>query len=43
MQDKSGTISADEIKEVLGFGSSVDKNVITDIIKEVDENGDGEI
>lgn len=42
-KDGSGTITADEIKEVLGFDSSIDKKTIEGIIKEVDENGDGEI
>ena len=43
MQDGSGTISADEIKEVLGYGANVPAETIEDIIKEVDENGDGQI
>ncbi len=43
LQDDSGTISADEIKEVLGYGANVNSKVIEDIIKEVDENGDGQI
>jgi calcium-dependent protein kinase len=42
-KDGSGTITADEIKEVLGFDSSMNRKIIEDIIKEVDENGDGEI
>lgn len=42
-QDGSGTISADEIKEVLGYGANVAPKIIDDIIKEVDENGDGQI
>ena len=43
-KDGSGTISQDEIKEVLGFnGSGLSQKQIEDIIKEVDENGDGEI
>ena len=42
-KDGSGTITADEIKEVLGFDSTMDPKIINDIIKEVDENGDGEI
>jgi Ca2+-binding EF-hand superfamily protein len=42
-KDKNGTISANEIKEVLGFGAGVGLNAIEDIIREVDENGDGEI
>ena len=41
-KDGSGTISAEEIKEVLGYNTS-NSRVIEDIMKEVDENGDGEI
>ena len=43
MQDNSGTISPEEIKEVLGFGTNVSHKIIDDIMKEVDENGDGQI
>ena len=44
-KDGEGTISAEEIREVLCFG---DQNTLTieavdAIIKQVDENGDGEI
>ena len=42
-KDGSGTISADEIRNVLGSGSTLTEDAIEDIIKEVDENGDGEI
>ena len=43
-KDGSGSITADEIKVVLGYGEgSMDKNTIDTIIKQVDENGDGEI
>eukprot|EP00350_Pseudokeronopsis_sp_OXSARD2_P007130 CAMPEP_0170549680 /NCGR_PEP_ID=MMETSP0211-20121228/7835_1 /TAXON_ID=311385 /ORGANISM="Pseudokeronopsis sp., Strain OXSARD2" /LENGTH=49 /DNA_ID= /DNA_START= /DNA_END= /DNA_ORIENTATION= len=42
-KDKSGTISADEIREVLGSGPGVDLKIVEEIIKEVDVNGDGEI
>jgi len=42
-KDGSGTISPDEIKEVLGFDSSISQDALDKIIKEVDENGDGEI
>ena len=37
-KDKSGTISPDEIKEVLGMGAGISQKVLDDIIKEVDEN-----
>jgi Ca2+-binding EF-hand superfamily protein len=42
-KDGSGNISADEIREVLGFGGSLSDKQISQIIKQVDENGDGEI
>ena len=40
-KDGSGTITADEIKSVLG--KAVDKKLLDEMVKEVDENGDGEI
>ena len=42
-QDNGGSISADELKQVLGIGKNIDETVWNDIIKEVDVNGDGEI
>lgn len=42
-KDGSGVISADEIKDVLGFGGNLDTKAIDTIIRQVDENGDGEI
>lgn len=42
-KDGSGVISAEEIKDVLGFGGNLDNKAIDVIIKQVDENGDGEI
>jgi len=44
-KDGSGSISADEIKQVLGFGKggSGDEASINAILKQVDENGDGDI
>lgn len=42
-KDGSGSISASEIKEVLGFGQSMSEEAVNDIIKQVDDNGDGEI
>lgn len=42
-KDGSGKISTDEIKQVLSFGKHLDDQAITEIIKQVDENGDGEI
>jgi len=42
-KDNSGALSADEIKDVLCFDSSVDPQEVMKIIEEVDENGNGEI
>ena len=42
-RDGGGTISAKELKEVLGVGKNIDENVWSDLIQEVDENGDCEI
>ena len=42
-KDQTGVISAENIKEVLGFGSDVDKVAIDVIMKQVDKNGNGEI
>ena len=36
-------ISSQEIKEVLGFGKNLSEDAVNTIIKEVDDNGDGEI
>jgi Ca2+-binding EF-hand superfamily protein len=42
--DGSGSISAEEIKEVLGLTDNEEMNEkIKEIIRQVDENGDGEI
>ena len=42
-KDGGGSISTDEIKQVLSFGQNLDEKVIAEIIKQVDANGDGEI
>ena len=42
-KDGGGSISIDEIKQVLSYGQKLDDQVVNDIIKQVDENGDGEI
>ena len=42
-KDGSGSISVDEIKSVLGIGKQISEKVWLDIIREVDENGDGEV
>lgn len=44
LQDGSGSISAVEIKNVLGVGKRIGSEKIwDDVINEVDSNGDGEI
>jgi calcium-dependent protein kinase len=42
-KDGGGTISIDEIKAVLGMGKDISEEVWNQIVKEVDENGDGEV
>ena len=42
-KDDSGTVTIEELKEALGIGKNIDEKVWEDVIKEVDENGDGEI
>ena len=42
-KDGGGSISIEEIKQVLSFGQNLDENVIQQIIHQVDANGDGEI
>lgn len=44
-KDNSGTISAEEIRQVLCFGSAnaLSVEAVDAIIKQVDENGDGDI
>jgi len=42
-KDGSGTISADEIKAVLGQGKALSEEVTKEIMKQVDANGDGQI
>lgn len=42
-KDNSGSISANEIKDVLGVGKNIDEKVWNEIVLEVDGNGDGEI
>ena len=37
------SISAAEIKEILGVGKNIDEKIWNEIIMEVDGNGDGEI
>ena len=42
-KDGSGSISTDEIKQVLGVGKDISEEVWQQIVKEVDANGDGEV
>ena len=42
-KDGGGSISYDEIREVLSHGQNLDEKTLMEIIKEVDDNGDGEI
>ena len=42
-KDNSGSISATEVKDVLGIGKNIGDQVWNDIISEVDADGDGEI
>jgi len=42
-KDGGGSISTDEIRQVLSFGQNLEESVVNDIIKQVDANGDGEI
>lgn len=42
-RDNSGKISTSEIKKILDQGKKIDQSVWEEIIKEVDENQDGEI
>ena len=42
-RDGGGTISASELKEVLGVGKNIEEKVWNEIIMEADANGDGEI
>ncbi|OMJ66055.1 hypothetical protein SteCoe_37240 [Stentor coeruleus] len=43
-RDESGQISVDEIRSILKSGNTlIDENIWTDLVKEVDQNGDGVI
>jgi calcium-dependent protein kinase len=42
-KDKSGKISTSELKEILGKDTDFSEQVWSDMIKQVDKNGDGEI
>jgi calcium-dependent protein kinase len=42
-KDNSGSISSEEIKQVLGYGKALNEEQVEAIIREVDENGDNEI
>ena len=43
LQDGSGFISAQEIKEILSFGKTLSEDAVNEIVKQVDANGDGQI
>ena len=42
-KDGGGSISIDEIKEVLSFGQDLDDDAFDELVEQVDENGDGEV
>lgn len=42
-KDDGGSISLEELKEVLGVGQNITLEVWKVLVEEVDENGDGEI
>ncbi len=42
-KDGGGSISKEEIKQILSFGQSIDEDTVNQIMKQVDDNGDGEI
>ena len=42
-KDGGGSISIDEIKQVLSFGQDLDDDAFDELILQVDENGDGEV
>jgi calcium-dependent protein kinase len=42
-KDGGGTISIDELKEVLAFGDDVDETTMEEIMKMIDGNDDAQI
>ena len=42
-KDNSGSISKEEIKQVLGFGQSVASDEIQKVMSQVDDDGNGQI
>ena len=42
-KDDSGSISTDEIKDVLGVGKAISEEVWYQVVKEVDQDGNGEV
>ena len=42
-KDNSGSIQTDEIRDVLGVGKNITEEVWQQVVREVDENGDGEV
>ena len=42
-QDGSGYITPEEVKYILGFGKVISEQGWQEVVKQVDENGDGKI
>jgi len=42
-KDGGGSISTEELKQVLAFGQNIDEAAVTKMIQQIDINGDGEI
>ena len=42
-QDGSGYITPEEVKCMLGFGKQISESAWYELVKQVDENGDGKI
>lgn len=42
-KDGSGSISTEEIKDIIGVGKKIPTAVWTEVVMEVDANGDGEV
>jgi len=43
IKDGSGYISSEELKEMFSGGQKIEDGVWNEMIKEVDENGDGQV
>jgi calcium-dependent protein kinase len=42
-KDGSGSISVDEIKDIIGVGKKIPPEIWNQVVQEVDANGDGEV